>query len=323
MSRITSLSALVALAQLFGTELLAADVAPVGEERILYASEQASGSLALLSMTPVGDDKRMQVRATVRGRGESEGAISPDGIKVAFTTYRYGGWKVGVSNLDGSEPVRVTLDPQYAYDPVWAPDGKSLLYRRIENKGRAYYRGNGDIYSINLDGSGNRNLSRSDNEHDRNPAYSPDGQFIIYDSFVGEILKIQIMDASGENRRFIPGAATHMFAPSWSPDGHWIAHMRADNHRNVDVWIMRPDGSEARNVTNGAARGYAPEGNSMMHWHHETSWSADGTRIAFVADYEEQNNADIYTVDIESKVITRLTQHRGLDLHPSWYRALR
>lgn len=321
MRRANSLFIFVFLTQVFGSELLAADNLTPGEERILYASEADNGTLALHSMKLDGSDKRLQVRATVRGRGESEGAVSPDGTMVAFTTYRYGGWKIGVSKLDGSGARRVTPDPQYAYDPFWTPDGKGLIYRRIVNKGQAYFRGNGDIFRINLDGSENRNLSRSDSEHDRNPSYSPDGQHIVYDSFVGEKLKIFIMDASGDNRRVVAGGAPYMFAPSWSPDGNWLAHLRSDEDRNLDLWVMRPDGSDARNITNATVKGYKPEGNDMMHWLHETSWSSDGTKIAFVADYEDQNNADIYVADIVSGHLERLTTHKRFDIHPSWYRA--
>ena len=290
----------------------------MGSERLLFASEKTGGTLALHSMTRHGVDARLHLPWKVRGRGEYEATVSPDGTKVAFTTYRYGGWKIAVANIDGSNVRRITLDPQYAYDPHWAPDGKSLIYRRIVNNGAAYFRGKGDIFRINLDGSGNVNLSQSSEQHDRNPAYSPDGSEIVYDSFVGDNLKILLMQADGTGRHIISGEG-HLLAPSWSPDGTRIAHLRADTGGYVDVWVMDKDGTNARNLTNAKATGYQPFSDDMKHWMLETNWSQDGKTIAFVADYAELGNADIYTVSIAGGPPVRLTTHKGNDLHPYWY----
>jgi len=105
--------------------------------------------------------------------------VSPDGKHLAFTTYRYGGWKIAISDIDGKNVRRVTMDPQYAYDPHWSPDSKRLMYRRVEPYGRAYYDGQADIFSINVDGSDNRNMSKSPKAGDGKPAYSPDGKFVV------------------------------------------------------------------------------------------------------------------------------------------------
>ncbi|PCI61517.1 MAG: hypothetical protein COB37_08305 [Kordiimonadales bacterium] len=290
----------------------------MGSERLLFSSEKTGNTLALHSMTRHGADPRLHVAWKVRRRGEYEAAVSPDGTKVAFTTYRYGGWKIAVANIDGSDVRRVTQDPQYAYDPHWAPDGKSLIYRRIVNNGAAYFRGKGDIFRINLDGSGNVNLSQSSEQHDRNPAYSPDGSEIVYDSFVGDELKIFLMQADGTGRRTIGGKG-YLLAPSWSPDGTRIAHLRSDSDGYVDVWIMDKDGKNAHNLTNAKATGYKPFSDDLQHWMLETSWSQDGKTIAFVADYAELGNADIYTVSTAGGPATRLTIHKGNDLHPYWY----
>ena len=45
-------------------------------------------------------------------------------------------------------------------------------------------------------------------------------------------------------------------------------------------------------------------------------WSRDSKRIAFTAVFDE--NLDIYSVDVESTQVTRLTSSRGEDRDPSW-----
>jgi Tol biopolymer transport system component len=103
--------------------------------RLLFAHDKNNVGLGLYSMTPAGKDIQVLVKPSGRGRGDYEGAVSPDGKTMAFTTYRFGGWKIAISNIDGSNVRRVTMDPQYAYDPHFSPDGKSLVYRRVVPSG--------------------------------------------------------------------------------------------------------------------------------------------------------------------------------------------
>lgn len=287
--------------------------------RLMYASERTRDTLSIVSARPDGTDVQEHVPVAVNRRGEYEPSVSPDGRKIAFTTYRYSGWKIAISDMNGRNVRRLTMDPQYVYDPSWSPDGSQLVYRRIVNNGGAYFRGQGDIYVINADGTGNRNVSNDDDEHARNPSFSPDGQSIVYDAFVGEQLFVVTVNPDGSDKKRIQLGETHGFAPSWSPDGAWIAHLRQAEDGFTDVWMMRPDGSEARNLTNSASNNLPSIGNRIQHWQYGTSWSPDGALIAFTADYEDEGNVDIYTVSVETGLISRVTKRKGADTHPHWY----
>ena len=64
-------------------------------------------------------------------------------------------------------------------------------------------------------------------------------------------------------------------APAFSPDGNWLAFARkyltlALWTPGRQIWLMRPDGTEARQVTN------TPDTN-----HYNLAWSPDGSRIAY------------------------------------------
>jgi Tol biopolymer transport system component len=214
------------------------------------------------------------------------------------------------------------LDPQYAYDPHWSPDGKSLVYRRIVPNGSAYWRGQADIYRINVDGSDNRNISNTGKDGDRKAAYSPDGLWVVYDSFKnndGKALWIMLMKSDGSQLKRIESGSDMMFAPSWSPDGKWIAHLREDKAGYIDLWVMKTDGSEARNLSQSRKRGLAKAGDRIGHWQYDTNWAVGGDYITFVANYADKDNIDIYAVDLKGKHIARLTHGKEDDVHPYSY----
>ncbi|MFB7503354.1 MULTISPECIES: amidohydrolase family protein [Streptomyces] len=114
------------------------------------------------------------------------------------------------------------------------------------------------------------------------------------------------------------GAATALTRPdlepagtAWSPDGSRIA-VCGYQGGGFHLWTMRPDGSQLRQLTSGPwdDRGVA--------------WSPDGTRIAFASerggDPVAGSSYSIWTVDVRSGALTRLTNQTGAeDYDPAWY----
>ena len=56
-------------------------------------------------------------------------------------------------NADGSGQQNLTRNPSADGGPVWSPDGRNIGF--VSNRG-----GNRDIYLVNANGSGLRNLTR-------------------------------------------------------------------------------------------------------------------------------------------------------------------
>ena len=67
-----------------------------------YFFKREKGTLSLYSFDFLTKDIKLHVKASVSGRGEYEPSVSPDVKNLAFTTYRYGVWKVAISDIDGS-----------------------------------------------------------------------------------------------------------------------------------------------------------------------------------------------------------------------------
>jgi Tol biopolymer transport system component len=134
--------------------------------------------------------------------------------------------------------------------------------------GRIAYSYEGDIYTMNADGSGIQQLT-SDPAMDFDPAWSPDGARLAFRSHRDGNEEVYLMLADGSDQHNLSNSPSGGdYSPAWSPDGQWIAFM-SDRAGKADVWVVRPDGSEARQVTD--LRGISEY----------PTWSPDGRWIAF------------------------------------------
>src|SRR5690606_33846671 len=81
-----------------------------------------------------------------------------------------------------------------------------------------------------------------------------------------------LVDADTPRALRSPAAAVADTAPAFSPDGEWIAFGRAPANTAAgrQLWLMRPDGRDARPLTSDPAVTHGPP-----------SWSPDGRTLLF------------------------------------------
>lgn len=209
--------------------------------------------------------------------GVSHPAWSPDGTKLAFqynlVDNRYrdslnvqaGIWIVGA---DGRNPVQVTQRTpgrSWDYGAQFSPNGARIALFRLDLKTQREA-----IYTVSVDGSGERLVTPPLFKSAANPNWSPDGRWIL---FTGEkkdgsinLFKIRA-DGSGltpltkESRD-----GFHYLGASFSPDGKQIVSGRTPgvDDPDADVVVMRADGTNVRWLTrtklwdSGADWGRAP-----------------------------------------------------------------
>ena len=69
---------------------------------------------------------------------------SPNGGKIAFTSYLGGQWQIGVVNSGGGGQRMLTSSSGDNTDPAWSPDGKKIAFESTRDNASTIYVMNGD-----------------------------------------------------------------------------------------------------------------------------------------------------------------------------------
>jgi Tol biopolymer transport system component len=164
-----------------------------------------------------------------------------------------------------------------------------------------------DIFVVNLS-SGESTPVTSNSDFDDSGRWSPDGNFISFHSSRSgdlDVWKVAVAENGtpiGEPIRLTPGDSNE-HCPRWSFDGEWLVY-ETDREEGTDVWIMRPDGSDARQITNDDYHDGYP------------GWSPTGDWLVY--DSVRDENTDIYLIPTSGGAQKRVTMHHADDRHASW-----
>jgi Tol biopolymer transport system component len=83
---------------------------------------------------------------------------------------------------------------------------------------------------------------------DSKPVWSPDGEWLAFESRLVENREIYVVRPDGSDLRNLSNHLALDVGPVWSADGRWIAFesMRSGNR---DIFIVQPDGSRLTNIS--------------------------------------------------------------------------
>jgi TolB protein len=175
-------------------------------------------------------------------------SFSPDGRWIVFTSDRAGSSDIFRVRTDGSGLERLTDDPALDDQAVLSPDGRTVAF--VSTRGT----GSTDIWVLDLQSRQARNVTRHAGG-DFRPSWSPDGRWVAFTSDRNTPVE-RAKDALGPAGLLGLGEALREAA----------ARAWEQVHR-TSIYVMRPNGSEVRRLTDPAMAFGSPK------------WSPDARRI--------------------------------------------
>ena len=205
--------------------------------------------------------------------GSAECPPKPDYSK-GYVWGIYPSYDIFTANLDGSKLKQLTFTPGYDAEATISNDGRKIVFTSLRN-------GDLDIYSMNANGTNVQQLTR-ELGYDGGPFYSPDGQWIVY-------------------------RAHHPATDEEKKDYKALLDQNLIRPTYLELWLMRADGSDKRQITSLGAASFAP------------SFFVDGSRIIFssnVGSTGGMGNFELYAIDRNAKNLERITYTDGFDGFP-------
>jgi Tol biopolymer transport system component len=152
--------------------------------------------------------------------------------------------------------------------PSVSPDGKYVIYSSPST-------GRGDIYRVNIDGSGTIRLTDHP-DYDGDARYSSDGKLICFIREHRGLGKLWVMNADGSGQRQVTRGDYYDSGPAFSPDGSRLVFARIRRWDRAlgsaaltDLWTVGIEGGELTRLTD----------NRVADW--EASFSPDGRSILY------------------------------------------
>ena len=200
--------------------------------------------------------------------------ISPDGTQMVVSDQSQEEHRslVYMLPLAGGTPKRITRNsPSYWHG--WSPDGKTLAFVGQRND-------EFDIYSIPVAGGEETRLTTAKGLDD-GPEYSPEGNYIYFNSVRTGLMQIWRMHPDGSGQEQVFSDDYNNWFPHISPDGKWMVFVSFDKSveghpPNQDVQLRLMSLTDKKISV--LAKLFGGQGTINV-----PSWSPDSSRLAFVS----------------------------------------
>ncbi len=222
---------------------------------------------------------------TDSGSRDGHSAWSPDASQLIFQTDRDGQWELYLYDFTDQTERNVTNHPASDMYPNWTPDGRIVHFSDRSGEAALWL-------TDPTDGNTEGLTHNDDCRPDYHPNFAPDGTAVAYRadcSGNGDIWHFDLETGERVNLTASSGATDRY--PAWSPDGSQLLFV-SSRDGNEEVYVMKADGSDVRNLTSNPAR----DG--------QGSWSPDGHFIIFTSD--RNGSTELWIMDADGSRPTRL-----------------
>jgi tricorn protease len=193
-------------------------------------------------------------------------------------------------NTQSTNQIEVQIMNDFAEArPQWKNADKSIRSGFPSPDGnRVVFESRGDIFSVPVKSGITTNLTNTNNAHDRNVDWSPDGKWVAFISDLSGETEIYIMKPDGSEApvQITKNADTYKFGFEWSPDSKkiaWSDQMKRLQYVDIDSRQV----TLVEQINDGELRSYA--------------WSPDSKWLAFVKPgFEEVNRIFLYNLQTKS-----------------------
>lgn len=287
----------------------------------------------------MADDLHLSQR-NLRGVARTKLAFSSDRNREAVlaTVEKRDVKEIYVSDYDGANQRRITINRALNVFPNWSPDGRSIAYTSyrtgvqdilisniyagtLEAPTRAAgpnwlpvfspdgtriafvssRDGNSEIYVANRDGSDQRRLTNNP-AIDSTPTWSPTGTQIAFTSERTGTPQVYVMNVDGSGLRRV-SFESYADRATWSPAPYNEIAFAARTGPGYDIKILNIGTGETRQITFGEGTNESP------------AWSPNGRHLAFMST--RQGRSQIFTVDRDGRNLRQLTRE-GNNTTPHW-----
>lgn len=244
-----------------------------GSDSALAYSDLDLNSTQLIWFNPDGT----RVPAFQEVHQYAEPFLSPDEKKVVLSTIDGGVWDTWIVEFERQTLTRFTFGPGNKYQPIWSPDGNSIVYSARGAK-------NFDLYQKAADGATEAKVLLSNELPKFADDWTKDGKYLLYeteDSKTKYDLWILPLFGDRKPRPYLQTNFNEAHARI-SPNGKWVAY-GSDEIGRVEIYVRPfPDSSAGKwQVSTGGGD--------------QPTWSADSNELFYLATDSRLMSVEVKT----------------------------
>src|SRR5215469_659612 len=255
-----------------------------------------------LALSPRGD-RIVFTALPEKDAGPNSAFWAPDAILPFLRTVSVGHAQIFVVSASGGTPRRLsTGDLEWIGDPVWMPDGQSILCAAAATDSAHPLLG-AAIFNVRAADGAMKQLTQPDGR-DEQPTPSPDGSRVAWLSTAGRaqsynVRHLFVMNPDGSRVKQLTGAFDRdVSRPQWSSDSRTV-YFLAEDSGAAHVYAARNDGT-VRSVTKGPER------------LRDFSLADNGRAVAIRSSAREAGDVVTFAADLPGGVATLYSPNQHL-----------